>query len=142
MDGRHLWTEDLLHWQGSGGEVYVHPQQAPNLLSTKLEEWRWVLQDHPDREFVGYILSGIAAGFEIGIERKVQLVRARRNLPSAEAHMEVVEAYLEKEAAAGRIKQVQEEPNIHLSPFGVIPKKEKEMATDRGSVSPKGSQCE
>ena len=119
-DGRYLWTEDLLHWRGSGEEVYVHP---PNLLSTKLEEWRWALQDHPDRDFIGYILSGIAAGFEIGVERKVQLVRARHNLPSAEAHTEVVEAYLEKEVAAGRIKRVQDEPNIHLSPLGLSQKR-------------------
>lgn len=85
-EGRYLWSEDLLQWRGSGGEVYVLPQQVLSPLSTKHEEWLRALQVHPDRDFVEYILNGIAAGFEIGFERKVQLVGARHNLPSAEAH--------------------------------------------------------
>ena len=100
----------------------MRPQQV---LSTKLEDWCEALRDHPDRDFVAYILSGIAAGFKIGVEREVRMLRARRNLPSTKAHAEVVEAYLEKEVAVGRIKRVLDEPIIHISPFGVIPKKEK-----------------
>lgn len=126
-DRRYLWREDLLQWQGHSGDVCTQWPRIPSPLSKKYDEWCHALQDHPDREFVGYILKGLLEGFEIGweLEREVRLVGARHNLPSAEAQAEVVDEYLGKELKAGRIVLVGDEPNIHISPFGVIPKKEK-----------------
>ena len=57
-----------------------------------------MLAHHPDREYVGYILSGIQEGFRIGYERGVhRLGSARKKMKSAEENPQVVNDYLEAE---------------------------------------------
>ena len=67
-------------------------------------EWAKQLRLHPDVEFCGYILNGIAHGFRIGFDAsKVQCVSAKKNMQSASQHSSVVEEYLEKEVMLNRV---------------------------------------
>ena len=103
-------------------------QSKLNMVVTPLrvEKWAEALAQHPDREFVGYLLRGIQFGFRIGCDRSlVCLKSATRNMRSAAEEAAVVESYLEKEVAGGRIvgPVPQEVVNkVHISRFGVIPK--------------------
>ena len=64
----------------------------------KLVQWEHMLAHHLDRECVGYILSGIQEGFQIGYERGVhRLGSAKKNMQSAEENPQVVNDYLEAE---------------------------------------------
>ena len=73
-----------------------------------------------------YILKGISRGFHIGHDLVSPLEPARRNIPSAGEHPEVITKYIEKECAEGRVLgpfQVDDiEPRVQISRFGVIPK--------------------
>ena len=92
----------------------------------KPEVWQEELANHPDQEFVGYILRGIKGGFRLGFNPKLcQLRPGRHNLLSAIEKPDTVEKYLKQEIAAERVIRV--DPTLragtHCSPFGVIPKK-------------------
>ena len=92
-----------------------------------------MLADHPDQAFVQYILRGIERGFRIGFNPRTVNLRSRdTNLISASEHPEIVGSYLEVERSAGRVIKMKGTGElagmriqIHCSPFGVIPKKNK-----------------
>ena len=91
------------------------------------QQWTIVLAAHPDREFATYILQGIEQGFGIGFDHAQKSCRpAMSNMLSATEQAEVVQAYLDKEVALGRVVgpvSLQAAPaNTQISPFGVIPK--------------------
>ena len=90
------------------------------------QEWVSLLSSHPDVEFSSYVLTGLAQGFHIGCNRaKVQCVQAKNNMQSALLHPSVVEDYLQKEVALGRVIgpfSLSRVPNLQISHFGVIPK--------------------
>lgn len=94
-----------------------------------LEAWRELLIPHPDQEFVKYILRGIEFGFRIGFKGDGMTLQSRgKNMRSAQEHPQVVTQYLEEEARLGRITNIgapalAASQNIHCSPFGVIPKR-------------------
>ena len=94
-----------------------------------LPQWESMLADHPDRNYVEFILNGIRDGFRIGFSRamggELPLASAQKNMKSAEENHQVVTDYLEAE----RCRRVilgpfsrEEVPGVHLSRFGVIPK--------------------
>ena len=83
---------------------------------------------HPDEQFRQFILDGLREGFRIGYNRAQRRRSSSHNLLSCEEHPAVVQAYIENECALGRMVGPfpQGEPlGLHLSPFGVIPKKSK-----------------
>ena len=94
----------------------------------RLPAWEVALRAHPDRAFARYLLSGIKDGFKIGFNRRAPLKLAIRNMPSAIEHPEVIQAYLDKECALGRIlgpfrgDELLKLPPCHINRFGVIPK--------------------
>ena len=98
------------------------------VVSTPLqpEAWSAALRHHPDREYASYLVQGIQHGFRIGFDWKERLGKpAKRNMLSAELNPEVVDAYLAKEIAAGRVVALSAEhqlTEVHISRFGVIPK--------------------
>ena len=103
--------------------VYIRGTVSP--LTRKILNWKKWLAKHPDPDFAEFILDGIREGFRIGFRKRVELKGASQNLPSVNAHKEVVREYIEKELEAGRVKRVADQGSrIHISPFGVIPKKE------------------
>ena len=86
-----------------------------------------MLVAHPDREFATYILQGIEQGFSIGFDHTRKSCRpAMSNMLSVTEQVEVVQAYIDKEVALGRVVSPvssQAAPaNSQITPFGVIPK--------------------
>ena len=79
----------------------------------------------PDRECAEYLLRGLREGFRTGFEGKGVSWSARRNISSAEQSPNVVQKYLAKKKALGRVNVVNPEDcgPIHINCFGVIPKK-------------------
>ena len=91
----------------------------------KLQEWESALVSHPDREYVHYLIQGIWEGVRVGFDRQSPLRSSGGNMPSAREQAAVVEEYLGKECAEGRMVgplDPNEWPCIHVNPFGVIPK--------------------
>ena len=91
------------------------------------KEWAIELAGHPDREFRDYILKGISHGFHIGFDYGRYTCRpATSNMGSASKNGEVVQAYLDKEVALGRIVGPIHPSSVpcgtQVSPIGVIPK--------------------
>ncbi len=91
-----------------------------------MSAWQDTLNHHPDLAFARYIVSGLANGFRIGFQRGFPLKHAKKNMPSAQLHPEVITAYLEKEQSLGRMlgpfPPGEPLPPLQINRFGVIPK--------------------
>ena len=74
-----------------------------------------------------YVVTGLAQGFHIGYQHQLAShTSASANMPSAIESPGPVHQYLKTECAAGRVAgpfEQKEVPNVHISRFGVIPKK-------------------
>ena len=107
------------------GEPRRNPQleRITSPLSPRLAAWRDGLRDHPDGEFARYVTAGIEQGFRIGFDYATPLRAARRNMPSAAEHPEVVDRYIAEESAGGRILGPFPRgavSGLHVSRLGVI----------------------
>ena len=125
-DGRYSYTNDLLSLRAAFPSLVQLPAECSRIVSPlRAEVWEKHLQDHPDRDFVGYLLDGIRNGFWIGCHNSMGLRSSASNMLGAERHPKVVQEYLQNELQAGRIVPVPPRwcANVHLSRFGVIPKK-------------------
>lgn len=73
----------------------VPPHSALSIISTPLrpKAWASLLENHPDTDFVTYILQGLCQGFRIGFNGASSNPTHRRvrNMRSAYEHPEVVE---------------------------------------------------
>ena len=91
-----------------------------------VDVWREELQDHPDTEYLSYILAGIEGGFRIGFGFASHSCRsAAHNIQSATTHPEPMEKYIREEVSAGHIigpHNSHWRQSVHVSRFGVIPK--------------------
>ena len=87
------------------------------------------LAAHPDRSKVKFVTDGLRTGFRTGFHAdKINLKSAETNCSSAIAHPNVIDKYLADEIDARRVAGPFEAPpfpNLHVSRFGVIPKKSK-----------------
>ena len=107
--------------------------QRARVVETPLKwsKWQELLTDHLDRWWAEYIVRSVRDGFRVGFLDMPEGLRAgRRNMLSAEEQPQVVQAYLEKEVACGRVREVgtvveSKAMKVQCSPFGVIPKKGK-----------------
>ena len=125
--GRYIYMSDL---KTLSCHTASPASSLPKLLSTvttplNVEAWRSELSDHPDQEFVGYLLDGIQHGFRIGFDSEHhRCVSAKRNMMSALQNPEVVGEYLAKECRLGRIAGpiTKGSCSLHINRFGVIPK--------------------
>ena len=84
------------------------PRQLPLLASSItspliLDNWRQALCNHPDKQFVQYILQGLANGFHIGMALGHCCISSHDNMRSAKMNSQLVDDYLATELAAGRI---------------------------------------
>ena len=90
------------------------------------QEWEELLQHHPDREYVGYLVKGLKQGFHVGFRYWDQTcTSAASNMKSADANPQVVDKYLAKEVELGRVLGPLGEgvsQQVHVNRFGVIPK--------------------
>ncbi len=92
------------------------------------QQWERELEDHPDKEWVQFLVRGIRQGFRVGHDQSVrELRRCSGNMCSAREQRAVIQEYLDEEVEAGRVWRVRPEDvaKVHCSPFGVIPKKGK-----------------
>ena len=90
--------------------------------------WTKELARHPNRELAHYICQGITEGFRVGYDYQGSRCRkAAGNMQSVREHREVVEGYIQGEREMGRLLgplNRESFPDVHVSPFGVIPKSE------------------
>ena len=90
------------------------------------DQFAWELRCHPDRQKVNFVVDGIRHGFRLGFSPSQKLKSAKHNKPSAAQHSSVVDQYLANEVSLGRVAgpfSVPPLPNLHVSSFGVIPKR-------------------
>ena len=122
--GRYKYMADLHALEatatGTGPECFA--PATPLIISA----WKQSLKDHPDKDFAGYILSGIQHGFHIGVVRSKALRSSRDgNLPSVRELPSLVVEHLAAELRAGRILGPLP-PHLaklcQVSPIGLIPK--------------------
>ena len=91
-----------------------------------LPAWQEMLQSHPDRRYVSFLLQGIAEGFRVGMDRsQVRLRSAKRNHRSVNQRPAVVDAHIQRERQAGRLLGPLPHsllPLCQVSPIGLVPK--------------------
>lgn len=101
----------------------LQPSPTPLLAPV----WQAALRDYPDPRLRHFLVQGLQEGFRIGYNApRGQLRPAKRNIPSSYEHPEVVDKYLANECKLGRVLGPWLTPPpcpIHISRFGVIPKK-------------------
>ena len=82
---------------------------------------------HPDQTQVDYVISGLSNGFHLGFNPlAVSLKSASQNMPSASLQPSVIDQYLHTELEKGRVAgpySIAPIRNLHISRFGIIPKK-------------------
>ena len=81
---------------------------------------------HPDQVLASYVIEGIRHGFKLGFTQVGVLRSSVRNKLSAIQHPDVIDAYLANEVLLKRVAGPFSSPplpNLHISSFGVIPKK-------------------
>ncbi len=68
------------------------------------QQWEEELREHPDREWVEFLVTGVREGFRLGHDQsKVVLKERRGTMYEASQHREVIQEYLEKEVQGRRI---------------------------------------
>ena len=113
--------------QNRAPSLYL-PLLPPHKVSPiRVDRLRKEASAHPDPWFVDYVLTGIQEGFHVGFNPAlVSLRSARQNMLSASLQPSVIDDYLRTELAKGRVAgpfSTPPLPNLHVSRFGVIPKK-------------------
>ena len=74
----------------------------------------------------GFVLEGLCHRFHLGFSPSQKLKSAKKNKPSAAQHPSMVDQYLAIEVSLGRVAgpfSAPPFPNLHVSSFGVIPKR-------------------
>lgn len=128
-DERYCYIDDLMAMDQCRSGSHVLPVEAMKIVTPlKLEAWKQMLMNHPDRSYVNYIVDGIKHGFRIGFDdtNNTKLLPATRNMQSASDHYLVITEYLHDECLKGRIAgpfSGEDVQSVHISRFGVIPKK-------------------
>jgi hypothetical protein len=83
----------------------------------KVEGWRALLSDHPDRDFVNTLLGIITYGARVGYEGPRRNPVIYDNLSTAALEPTLLRADLEKQLKANRLKTYE---NVHSLPKGYI----------------------
>ena len=120
----YKYIEDLLKFDSCRPVCALALPEEYSTITTplKVSVWEHQLRNHPDKNFVRYILAGIHQGFRLGFQHQSSsLLPAKANMHSARSNPIVVSDYLEKEVATGQVLAQVEGP-IQISRFGVIPK--------------------
>ena len=115
----------LQQLEGCKAPFIVPPQVQEIVSPLVVERWTALLQTHPDKDLVTYILQSISKGFCIGYDNNKKAKRATSNLPSAYHNLEVVTKYIQEEVALGRMMGPLEPElaaRVHVSRFRSFPK--------------------
>jgi len=87
-------------------------------------QWIQMLQDHPDKTYVQWVVKGIQQGFRIGFDRHYSCYPATANLLSQVPH--IISEHLSKEVRLNKMwccPLGSEPKGTQISPIGAIPKK-------------------
>lgn len=90
----------------------------------QVDQFTWKLRDHPNRQFVAFVLDGIRNGFYLGFRQSQNLKSATKNGSSAYEHPAIIDEYLANELSLGTVAAPFSTllfPQLHVSSFGVIP---------------------
>ena len=125
------YTTWLEKWLKIPAACTVAPKIPPSacVISTPLSlpTWTDMLATHPNQQLIHFFLEGITNGFRLGFSHtQPTLKSARKNLPAATAHPDIVMKYLQHEISLKRVVGPFSRtllPDIHVSRFGVIPKR-------------------
>ena len=126
--GRYQYTQDLLaldrirSYSVAKKQLHLFSEVVTPL---RADEWCALLAAHPDRQFIDYILDGIAEGFRVGCKAPDKLSSARKNMRSADHHPQVVDDYLDSELTRKVVKGPFDRaivPGVHINKIGVIEK--------------------
>ena len=102
----------------------VPPSSVSPIDAEKL--WQ-ELSSHPDQTQVNYVVSGLRCGFHVGFNPQAAFLKsAIQNMPSASLMPSVIDQHLITELGRVRVAgpfSVSPLPNLHISRFGIIPKK-------------------
>ena len=85
-----------------------------------------LLESHPDRSLVDYIVDGLTYGFDIGFTGEFSATRPK-NLRSADQNKVLIQQAIDKEIARGHTAGPFTQPpfpQTHCSPIGSAPKKD------------------
>lgn len=102
----------------------LHPVSV--VIPLKVKEFARELAGHPDQSAVSYVIDGLRHGFRLGFRPTLRLKSAKSNKPSARQHPWVIDDYLANEVSLHRVVGLFASPplpNLHISSFGVIPKR-------------------
>ena len=91
-----------------------------------VEQFSRDLRNHPNPQLVAFILDGLRNGFKLGFNHSQKLKSAKHNKPSAYEYPAVIDEYLANKVSLGRVAgpfHTPPLPLLHVSSFGVIPKK-------------------
>ena len=118
----HLMALDACNPLCEDSNLYLSSSVTSPLI---FDNWTRELSSHPDKAYTQYILRGISQGFRIGYNRHHQLRQSHSAMLTH--NPEVISHYLSQEVSLARMKMfpVSHSTNIHTSPIGVIPKKNK-----------------
>ena len=101
-------------------------REGIDAVSTPLrwEAWAKELEAHPDKAYAAFIVGEIQNGFRIGFNYSSHSCTCSgRNMISAKLHPLPIQAYIERERAAGRIiGPLSDVTGVQISRLGVIPK--------------------
>ena len=128
-NGKYCYMSDLVALNDKIPPNPLKPIPELQTIETplKLEAWGEALSNHPDYGFVHYILEGLHNGFRIGFDyTSCTTTPTKGNMLSAAQHADVINEYLKKECAEGRILgplSPANVPFVQVSRFGAIPKK-------------------
>ena len=124
----YQYTSDLRALNSCWASQFLLPSPQFAVIVTPVMEdiWQFVLHDHPDREFAGYVVEGIRSGFRIGFQGRSAACRsARRYIPSASQCEKEIDKFLGSECVAGRILGPFKSsfvPMVNLNRLGAVPK--------------------
>ena len=145
--GRYRYMSDLLALKATatGADPKLFNPATPLIA----QAWALAMQDHPDEQFVEYILGGICFGFHIGASRSIVLCPSKEgNLFLVKQRPSQVADHLRAELEAGRLLRplpVHLARCCQVSPIGLIPKPHQRVGLElkwRLIVDPVRGKCQ
>ncbi len=125
----YRFTSQLLELErnseGSSSKVLQGAEEVVTPL--KWQQWEKDLGEHPDKEWVEFLVRGLRRGFRLGHDQdRSRLGSQTGSMYEASQHRDIITNYLQNELQERRIWRVDGDTvEVQCSPFGVIPKKGK-----------------